>query len=137
MGTDAYAYIAVRDTYGYLYEGRLQGKNWMGWTFASGVMSADPKMAATGDGTIYVAMVDQWNSVWYRGRAEGASGAWMPWTWAQYTIQTLAAAATPGRLYIVGRDAANALWWYRTSTGLWSAAGGNGLTTGGLSAAPR
>ena len=137
VGTDAYAYIAVRDTYGYLYEGRLQGKNWMGWTFASGVMSADPKMAATGDGTIYVAMVDQWNSVWYRGRAEGASGAWMPWTWVQYTIQTLAAAATPGQLYVVGSDTANALWWYRTSTHLWSAAGGNGLATGGLSAAPR
>ncbi len=137
VGTDTYAYIAVRDTYGYLYEGRLQGKNWMGWTFASGVMSADPAMASTGDGTIYVAMVDQWNSVWYRARGEGASGPWQPWTWARYTIQTLAAAATPGQLYVIGRDAANALWWYRTSTGLWSAAGGNGLTTSGLAAAPR
>ena len=137
VGTDAYAYISARDTYGYLYMGRLQGKNWMGWTFGSGVMSADPKMAATGDGTIYVAMVDQWNSVWYRARAEGASGAWLPWTWARFTIQTLAAAATPRQLYVVGRDAANALWWYRTTSGLWSAAGGNGLTTGGLSAVPR
>ena len=137
VGTDAYAYIAARDTYGYLYEGRLQGKNWMGWNFGSGVMSADPKMAATGDGTIYVAMVDQWNSVWYRGRTESPSVLWLPWTWAQYTIQTLAAAATPGQLYVVGRDAANALWWYRTSTGLWSSAGANGLATGGLSAAPR
>ena len=137
VGTDAYAYIAVRDAYGYLYEGRLQGNNWMGWTFASGVMSADPKLAATGDGTIWVAMVDQWKSVWYRGRTEGASGSWGPWTWAQYTIQSLAAAATPGQFYVVGRDAANALWWYRTSTNLWSAAGGNGLTTGGLAASPR
>ena len=137
VGTDAYAYIAARDTYGYLYEGRLQGKNWMGWNFGSGVMSADPTIAATGDGTVYVAMVDQWNSVWYRGRTESPSVLWLPWTWAQYTIQTLAAAATPGQLYVVGRDAANALWWYRTSTKLWSAAGGNGLTTGTLSAAPR
>jgi len=137
VGTDAYAYIAARDTYGYLYEGRLQGKNWMGWNFGSGVMSADPKIAATGDGTIYVAMVDQWNFVWYRGRTESSSVIWLPWTWAQVTLQTLAAAATPGQLYVVGRDAANALWWYRTSTGLWSAAGGNGLATGGLSAAPR
>ncbi len=137
VGTDAYAYIAVRDSYGYLYEGRLQGKNWMGWVFASGVMSADPKIAAAGDGTIWVAMVDQWKSVWYRGRTEGASGSWGAWTWARYTIQSLAAAATPGQLYIVGRDSANALWWYRSSTNLWSAAGGNGLTTGGLSASPR
>ena len=137
VGTDAYAYIAARDTYGYLYEGRLQGKNWMGWNFGSGVMSADPTIAATGDGPVYVAMVDQWNSVWYRGRTESPSVLWLPWTWAQYTIQTLAAAATPGQLYVVGRDAANALWWYRTSTKLWSAAGGNGLTTGTLSAAPR
>ena len=137
VGTDAYAYIAARDTYGYLYEGRLQGKNWMGWNFGSGVMSADPTIAATGDGTVYVAMVDQWNSVWYRGRTESSSVLWLPWTWAQYTIQTLAAAATPGQLYVVGRDAANALWWYRTSTKLWSAAGGNGRTTGTLSAAPR
>ena len=137
VGTDAYAYIAVRDSYGYLYLGRLQGKNWMGWSFGSGIMSADPKAAATGDGSIYVAMVDQWNSVWYRGRTEGASGPWLPWTWARYTIQTLSAAATPGQLYIAGRDSSNALWWYRMTTNLWSAAGGNGLTTGSLAAAPR
>jgi hypothetical protein len=136
-GTDAYVYVAVRDTYGFLYLGRLQGMNWAGWSFGSGIMSADPRIAATGDGTIYVAMVDQWDFVWYRGRTEGASGPWLPWTWGSYILQTLSAAATPGQLYIVGRDSANALWWYRMTTNLWSAAGGNGLTTGNLAAAPR
>ncbi len=136
-GTDAYAYIAIRDAYNYLYIGRLQGKNFMGWTVGWGSMAASPGIAATGDGTIYVAVVDQWNSVWYRGRTEGAAGAWLPWTWARYTLQTVAAAATPGQLYIAGRDSANALWWYRMTSGLWSAAGGNGLTSGTLSAAPR
>jgi hypothetical protein len=137
VGTDAYAYIAVRDAYGYLYLGRLQGNNWMGWNFGSGVMSADPHIAATGDGTIYTAMVDQWNYVWYRGRTEGAAGPWLAWTWVPAIIQTLAAAATPGQLYVVGRDSADALWWYRMATNLWSAAGGNGLTAGSLAAAPR
>ncbi len=136
VGSDAYAYIAVRDAYNYLYLGRLQGKTWMGWTCGWGAMIIDPRIAATGDGTIYVAMADQWNGVWYRGRQEGASGAWLPWTYAAFTLQALSAAATPGQLYVAGRDSKNALWWYRMTAAQWSSAGGNGLTTGGLSAAP-
>ncbi len=137
VGTDAYAYVAARDTWGYLYLGRLQGSNFMGFSYGSGIMSTDPKIAATGDGTIYVATIDQWNYVYYRGRIEGASGAWLPWFWTRGQVQTHAAAATPGQLYVAGRDAANALWWYRAATDLWSGAGGNGMTTGGLGAAPR
>jgi hypothetical protein len=137
VGTDACAYVAARDQWGYLYVGRQQGKNYLGWSYGGGIMSTDPKIAATGDGTIYVATLDQWNYVYYRGRAEGASGAWLPWVWTRAQLQTHAAAATPGQLYVVGRDAVNALWWYRASTALWSPAGGNGLTTGGLGTAPR
>jgi hypothetical protein len=136
VGTDDYAYIAIRDAYNGLWTGRLEGKNWMGWNYVGGVLNSDPKVAASGDGTIYVAMLDQWNGVWYRARAEGASGAWQPWTYGCGTLQTLSPAATPGQLYLAGRDSSNALWWFRSTTGLWSAAGGNGLTTGALAAAP-
>jgi hypothetical protein len=137
VGTDAYAYITIRDAYNYLWLGRLQGKNFMGWTWVGGVLYSNPQTAATGDGTIYTAMIDQWNGVWYRARAEGASGAWQPWTYAAFALQSLTVAATPGKFYIVGRDTSNALWWYRTTTGLWSSAGGAGLAAGLLAAAPR
>jgi hypothetical protein len=137
VGTDAYAYIAIRDAYNYLWMGRLQGRSFVGWTWINGVLNSDPHMAASGDGTIYTAMVDQWNGVWYRARAEGASGAWQPWVYAAFALQSLAAAATPGQLYLAGLDASNTLWWYRSSTGLWSKAGGTGLAAGLLAAAPR
>jgi len=137
VGTDAYAYIATRDAWNYLYIGRLQGMNWLGWSYGDGQLASDPVVAATGDGTIYVTMVDQWNGVWYRGLKEGAGGPWLPWNYALAELQTVSAAATPGQLYIPGRDAWNALWWYRATTGVWSSGGGTGLTTGTLSAGPR
>ena len=136
VGSDACAYVAIRDAYNYLWIGRLQGKSCLGWTYGGGVMNSDPQEAATGDGTIYVAMLDQWNGVWYRGRTEGAAGVWLPWTWARSSLQGVTVAATPGELYAVGRDAANAQWWFRMTNGLWSPAG-NGVTNGFIDAAPR
>jgi hypothetical protein len=137
VGSDAYAYIAFRDAYDFLWVGRLQGTSFSGFGWAGGQLYSDPQIAADSAGMLWVAMLDEWNNVFYRGFHEGAYGAWLNWTLAPYRWQTLSAAATPGQLYIVGRDSANALWWYRMTTGVLSAAGGNGLTTGALAAAPR
>jgi len=136
VGTDAAAYIAARDPSNAVWIGRLQGSAYMVWTYGGGGLNADPLVAATGDGRIYAAVLDSWDEVWYRGIAEGASGAWQPWVYAGRALQTLSPAAEPGQLYIAGRDSANALWWYRSSTGLWSSAGPSGVTTGSLAAAP-
>lgn len=136
-GTDAIAYIAVRDNYSSLWMGRLLGSTWLGWSAGGGTMSADPLIAAGGTGTIYAIVQDVYKAAWYRGFTEGTASGWLPWVQTSGTLQDAAAAGLGGDLYIAGRDASNALWWYCSAGSRWTFSGNPSVAAGPLSAAPR
>jgi hypothetical protein len=114
----------------------VSGDTWTGWNYGGGIMSADPRAAASGSGAIGIVVRDPWGVIWYRSFQEGTGANWTNWQSTGGLLEDFAPAMVVGELNIAGRDAGNGLWWYRTSTG-WSIAGSLSDTPGALSAGPR
>lgn len=93
-------------------------------------------MTSVGNGLIYAVLRDPWGGIWYRGFREGPGSNWREWVFTGGILQDFSVAGLLGELYLAGRDAGNAIWWYRVSSG-WTWAGNAGAAAGRLAAAPR
>lgn len=76
------------------------------------------------------------DNVWTH-QLDRVSGPSPSWTSTGGVLKSEAPAWLNNELYIVGRDASNSIWWYRSSTGHWVKAGHAGVAASEISAAPR
>lgn len=137
VGADNVVYVAFRDSWNNLYIETLEGGTWLGWSHAGGSLGQDPKVAAGGDGVVYSVILDAWGYPWVIGLTEGTSSGWQGWRmFGHVPLNSLAAAALgTGGFEAVGLDAANTVWWYRSTDQSWTSVGSLS-TTGALAAAP-
>ena len=96
-----------------------------------------PRIAALGNGSEAVAILDPTGVVWRTTYTEGTGNGWQPWVQVGGVLQDVAAAGVGGQLYLAGKAPNGDLWWWRQAGSLWTWIGNNGVAAGALSASPR
>jgi hypothetical protein len=135
-GAGAAAYVVVRDPWNAVWMARVQGESWLSWSNGGGILSLDPMAAADAQGVVFAVVRDPWGSWWSRGFTEETSSGWLDWAATGGSLIDASPTAGPGGLFLAGRDAAGAFWWYGRNANLWSNMGWSG-TLGGPPAAPK
>jgi hypothetical protein len=134
MGSDGAAYVAIKGTDGAVWAARLAGDSWGSWSSAGGSLRTDPSLAASA-GTVHV-LANTTSGLYVRSFQEGPVISWQDWSFTGGYMESAGIAAHKGRVFIVGRNSLNDLWWYQAGTG-WTYYGYRGLCSGNLSAGPR
>ncbi len=135
-GSGPVAHVVVRDPWNGVWMARVQGESWLSWSNGGGILSLDPMAAADFQGVVHAVVRDPWGGWWSRGFTEGTSSGWLAWAATGGSLTDASPTAGPGGLFLAGRDAAGAFWWYGQSASLWSNMGWAG-TLGGPPAAPK
>jgi len=134
-GTDGAAYVIVRDPWDATWMARVMGETWLSWSNGGGILSRDPLAAADGAGVIHAVVRGPWGGWWSRGFMEGTAAGWLAWASSGGSLIDASPTAGPGGLFLAGRDAAGAFWWYGQASNLWNNMGWNGTVGGAPSAA--
>lgn len=122
-GTDNALYVVARSAT-LLRLARVQGNSSV-WHDSPGIAAAgDPKVVASGTGTVFALVQDAAQTVWFRPFVEGTGTNWIQWMNSKGAMQSHAPAAIRGLLYIAGRNASSQMLWYRSSPGTWATAPG-------------
>ncbi len=135
-GGDNAVYIAAEDSYNSSWIARVSANTWTGWYNGGAVASLPPRIAALGNGSEAIVILDPTGSAWTTTFTEGTTNGWQPWTHVGGVLSDIAASASAGQLYFVGQ-ATNGLWWWQQNGNQWSWVGYPGYVAGALASAPR
>lgn len=136
MGSDGWAYVAVRDSWDGLWIARLNGTQLINWGFQGGVMSQDPLINNLDDGFLAVTVRDSGSALWSATIPESATPTPPVWTRFGGVVENFASGAHHSVLYMGARDPWNNLWWLRTSDNTWTFVNAGGRARGVPSVSP-
>jgi hypothetical protein len=82
---------------------RAAGDTWGTWFNGGAQTSTDPKIAALGNGSDAVVIVDAGGAVWSNTFSEGTGNGWQPWTNVGGAFSDVAPVGVSGGLFFVGK----------------------------------
>lgn len=128
-----YTVVGARDSGNGLWFGRFAPPIGFDWIAGQGRIDRGPRMA----GPVAVGAVS--DSVWVR-QLDTVAGTPMAWTATGGVLKTEGAGwflnGQQYEWYVLGRDAGNSLWWYRSSTGQWTNVGHTGVAASEIAVVP-
>ncbi|MBL8291992.1 MAG: hypothetical protein JNN08_09150 [Bryobacterales bacterium] len=126
------AVLAGRDQWNALWFAPFDRIAVLPWIHAQGILGRDPAIAAT------TAVVADNDSILLRPLSTNYPNfVVQSWVSTGGVLKSESAAWLDNSLYIVGRDAGNQIWWYRSATGLWTATGAAGVAASDITVVPR
>ena len=102
-GGDNAVYVVAEDNWNSNWMVRVSGNAWGTWYFGGAITSVTPRIAALGNGSEAVVILDSANVVWSTTYTEGTANGWQPWTQVGGILQDVAPAAIGGKLYLAGK----------------------------------
>jgi hypothetical protein len=140
-GNDNAVYLVARDSFNSNWIARvtsnISGSTLTGWFNGGAQTSIDPKIAALGNGSEALVILDAGGSVWRNTYSEGAANGWQAWTSVGGGFSDISPAGVGGELFFSARAVNNDLWWWNQTGSLFTWIGNNGLAAGALAAAPK
>jgi hypothetical protein len=116
---------------------RVAGNTWTGWFYGGAITSIPPRIAALGNGSEAVVILDSSNVVWWTTFTEGTGNGWQPWTSVGGILRDVEPTAMNGQLYLAGIAPNGQLWWWQQLGNQWTWIGNTAVSSGSLSATPR
>lgn len=133
-GSDNAAYIATRDTFNSMWMARVFQEAGASWFFGEGYVDTDLQVAANGNQIHVVGMTA--GAPWYRTWIVGSG--WQAWVSTNGVLAHCTPAVYNGRLYLVGQDVSNHLYWWSSLNSGWTEYGLRNVSPGSrFSAAAR
>jgi hypothetical protein len=136
-GTDNAVYVVAEDSWSSNWMVRVSGNTWGTWYFGGATTSVTPRIAALGQGSEAVVILDSTSVVYSTTYTEGTANGWQPWAEVGGILSDVAPAGIGGELYLAGKSPAGDLWWWQQTGNQWTWIGNNGAAAGALSASPR
>ena len=151
-GTDNVAYLAARDKTDNTWAARISGDSWLNWpatlnpwlSTGGAFLTQDPKLAASGDGNLFLVAAIQGGYITYTPLAQGDTQtiAWIPGGTSGF-VDNYSPAGVSGDLFVAGRKAntnpaepiGDQFFWWRSSNaatlgnGVWDRVFVRGLNT--------
>jgi hypothetical protein len=136
-GGDNAVYVVAEDSWNSNWMVRVSGNAWGTWYFGGAITSVTPRIAALGNGSEAVVILDPTGVVYSSAYTEGTGNGWQPWTEVGGILSDVAPAGVGGELYLAGKAPNGDLWWWQQNGNQWTWIGNNGVAAGALAAAPR
>ena len=136
-GSDNAVYVVAEDSWNSNWMVRVSGNIWGTWYFGGAITSVTPRIAALGNGSEAVVILDSTSVVYGTTYTEGTANGWQPWAEVGGILSDVAPAGVGGELYFAGKSPNGDLWWWRQEGNQWTWIGNNGVAAGALAAAPR
>ena len=100
-----------------------------------GFESTEALFAAAVSDSIFVVGLDSFHSLWSNQFLTANGGSWEGWAASGGQLLAAAPGAIREKLYVLGRDTSNGVWWYGPDDNGWLPA--NAVTIGSPAAGPR
>jgi hypothetical protein len=136
-GSDNNVYVVGEDSWNSNWMVQVSGNEWSTWYFGGAITSVTPRIAALGNGSEAVVILDMTGVVYSTTYTEGTANGWQPWAEVGGILADVAPAGLGEELYLVGKSPTGDLWWWQQTGNQWTWIGNNGVAAGALAAAPR
>jgi N-acetylneuraminic acid mutarotase len=136
-GSDNAVYVVAEDSWNSNWMVRVSGNTWGTWYFGGALTSITPRIAALGNGSEAVVILDSTGVVYSTTYTEGTANGWQPWAEIGGILSDVAPAGVGGEMYFAGKSPTGDLWWWQQTGNQWTWIGDNGVAAGALASAPK
>jgi hypothetical protein len=136
-GSDNAVYVVGEDSWNSNWMVRVSGNTWGTWYFGGAITSITPRIAALGNGSEAIVILDSTGVVYGTTYTEGTANGWQPWAEIGGILSDVAPAGAGGELYLAGKAPNGDLWWWQQTGDQWTWIGNNGVAAGALAASPK